>query len=200
MFGTKPKKKLTNQQRNAEQEAVRTLTRVQNMLQVDESNLPEARKLRNYVVHELLPKNHLKIMRTHPKSLLLDIDRRIQRAETRLYTQKRSSGDSAKVSHPDRASKASVTYRKRRSPATPKRDSESPAFLQPRISKVLEERAQKVKQRYSDVATQVDQRNHAAMISFLCVAVLTVAVVLLMKQYFGAEVFYSSFDWLPATR
>ncbi|RJP26372.1 MAG: hypothetical protein C4527_15485 [Candidatus Omnitrophota bacterium] len=68
---------LTKEQRNAEMEAVRLLTEAQHLLMKDGHNVDEAVRLRDRVIHEVLPPQRMYIVGKHPKSLLRDVERRI---------------------------------------------------------------------------------------------------------------------------
>lgn len=76
--------KRTREQLNAETRAVEMLNQARQLIEEDDLNVEEARRIRHYVVHEYLPSKKLYILRKDPKSLLLDLDRKIQRASTRL--------------------------------------------------------------------------------------------------------------------
>ena len=79
---TKPHK--TPEQEEAQEEAIRLLTKAQQLLMEDEKNVKEAEKLRFEVTNHLLPPKHLFILAKHPRSLLKDVDKRIHRAYYRL--------------------------------------------------------------------------------------------------------------------
>lgn len=75
--------RLTPEQERAEREAVRLLNRARNMLIEDIRNVEEAKRIRFEVTQMLLPPNRMYIVGRHPKSLLRDIDQRINYASIR---------------------------------------------------------------------------------------------------------------------
>ena len=77
-FDSKPR--LSPEQEEAEQESIRLLTKAQQLLIENDSNIDEARKIRFEVTDHLLPPKHLYILGKHPRSLLKDVDKRIRRA------------------------------------------------------------------------------------------------------------------------
>ncbi|MEW6235014.1 MAG: hypothetical protein AB1656_06480 [Candidatus Omnitrophota bacterium] len=79
------KKKMTKSQANAESKAVKILERAKRLLKDDDGNVEEAQRLRFEVTHNLLPSHKMYIMRKDPKSLLLDVDKRIHQARFRLF-------------------------------------------------------------------------------------------------------------------
>lgn len=83
MRTAKKPRKLTRQQMQVEEQAVRLLKQAIQLVEADDTNVERARELRHYVVHELLPEHNMVIQRKNPRSLLLDLDRRIQRASLR---------------------------------------------------------------------------------------------------------------------
>jgi len=85
------KKKMSLAQANTEALAVKMLERAKRLLKEDERNVEEAQRLRLEVTDDLLPPHKMYIMRKNPKSLLLDLDRRIQHARLRLI---RDGGES----------------------------------------------------------------------------------------------------------
>ncbi len=86
---TKPKKtiRMTQEQKNAELEAIRILNQALNLLEHEE-NVKEAETLRAYVMQRLLPAHKMYIVGQHPRSLLKQVDRRIEQAHIRLMLNK----------------------------------------------------------------------------------------------------------------
>lgn len=81
--------RMTAEQAKAEEEAIRLLTHAQKLLMDDPKNADEAKRIRFEVTNSLLPPKRMYIIGKHPKSLLLDVDRRIQHA---YITQIRQGG------------------------------------------------------------------------------------------------------------
>ena len=75
---------MTPAQKEAQDEAIRLLTEAQKILMADDGNVKEAQQIRLKVTTELLPPRKMYIVGKHPRSLLKDVDQRIQHAYFRL--------------------------------------------------------------------------------------------------------------------
>lgn len=75
--------RLTPEQEKAEKEAIRLLNHAKKMLLDDWRNVDEAKRIRFEVTHKLLPPKKMYIAGKHPRSLLRDLDKRINYAYIR---------------------------------------------------------------------------------------------------------------------
>ncbi|MBN2327059.1 MAG: hypothetical protein JXR73_07880 [Candidatus Omnitrophica bacterium] len=75
--------RLTPEQKEAEREAVRLLTKAQKLLEKDYRNVEEAKRLRCEATDQVLPKHRMYIPAKHPRSLLIDVDQKIELAYIR---------------------------------------------------------------------------------------------------------------------
>lgn len=89
---------MSTKQAQAAAEAVELLTKAQKLLDESDDNLEEAIKLRDKVTNTVLPPAKLYIKGKDPRSLLLDVNKRIEGAESRRYVHEvRSSSKRAGV-------------------------------------------------------------------------------------------------------
>ncbi len=176
-FKKKSSVKMTKVQIHTEKEAVRILTQAQKLLEEGDQYVHEAQRLRYEVTHELLPPQRMYILRKHPRSLLLDVDRRIQHAHIRNLREGKSVGQYGTF-YPAGA----MNPVKQENPV--------------RQKSTLKETKKKYAGRYGTMAETVQKQFQSTIIWYSILSLLFVLSLFYLQQYLASNDFQRAFMWL----
>lgn len=172
----KTRPKMTPEQEKAEREAVRLLKKAKRLLMEDDKNVEKAKKIRFEVTDQLLPQKQMYIIGKHPKSLLKEVDRKINNAYYRLNQQ----GMLSQV-----MPTSSSTLEK---PV-------NGVYLAKDIDFAKINNA--ISNRYSK-ATSKARSEMGVSAGYLILLLLFVLILFfVMQNFYGMNQIYSSFNWLP---
>jgi hypothetical protein len=177
--------RMSSAQAKAEAKAIELLTKAQELLLEGDENVDEAKRIRNEVTDHILPPRRMYIVGKHPRSLLLDVDRRIHHAKFRLTREETDSKLYETVFEPYDSTKIKL----------PKRTNHFD-YVMSKVSAYEKER----RSRYGSKNNQLRIQMMVSMGLLLLLGIGLVGLLFYLSTTQEGGELYQSFNWLRTIR